>query len=293
MMRAYHDDAALKATALERLAASAASGALRPGPFAWQGDGGSAAGCVLRDADLGAYPRVFGLPAWLALAIDHLSAMQGSREAAADSARQLFEAVPVGADLGKLGSELMGALLARLADALPAGEAPRLAQLLDEVAAAHAAQASGDAMSPAAWKRLRRSAVELTDATSGEGLAASIAAGVEAAAWDPELSPAALTDTLRALAGVCDLQALRAFGWTEDDDTRVKAALDDIHRRHLAGKPEDTRTVFEIYAIEAPADEARLRERMTVGRSGVREATRWTGECLLALLARYAAPANA
>ncbi|MBN3726950.1 hypothetical protein [Burkholderia sp. Ac-20379] len=293
MMRAYHDDAALKAAVLERLTASAESGELRPGPFAWHGDGGSAAGCVLRDADPGACPRVLGLPAWLALAIDHLSAMQASPEAAAEIARQLFEAVPVGADLRTLGSEMMGALLARLAQALPAGEAPHLAQLLDDVAAAHAAHANGGAVSPAAWKALRRTAVELTDATPGEGFAAAIAAGVEAAAWDPDRSPAALTDTLRALAGVCDLQALRAFGWTEDDDTRVKAALDDIYRRHLAGKPEDTRTVFEIYAIEAPADEARLRERMRVGRSGVREATRWTSERLLALLARYAAPAKA
>lgn len=293
MMRAYHDDAALKAVALERLAASAESGALRPGPFAWRDDGGSPAGCVLRDAELDAYPRLFGLPAWLALAIDHLSAMQASREAAIEIARTLFEAVPAGADLSALGNELMGALLSRLAEALPAGEAPRLAQLLGEVAAAHATQANGAAVSPAAWKALRRTAVELADATPGEGFAAAIAAGVEAAAWDPAVSPVALVDTLRALAGVCDLQALRAFGWTEDDDTRVKAALDDIHRRHLAGNPGDTRTVFEIYAIEAPADEARLRERMKVGRSGVREATRWASERLLALLARYASPASA
>ncbi|WP_414448640.1 hypothetical protein AB4851_04690 [Burkholderia sp. 22PA0099] len=293
MMRAYHDDAALKAVALERLAAGAESGALRPGPFAWHGDGGSAAGCVLCDADLDAYPRVLGLPAWLALAIDHLSAMQASREAAVDIAKTLFEAVPVGADLSALGSEMMGALLARLVEALPAGQAPRLAHLLGEVAAAHAARANGDTVSPAAWKALRRAAVELTDATPGDGFVAAIAAGVEAAGWDPEASPAALIDTLRALTGVCDLQALRAFGWTEDDDTRVKAALDDIYQRHLADKPDDTRTVFEIYAIEAPADEARLRERMKVGRSGVREATRWAVERLLALLARYAAPANA
>lgn len=293
MMRAYHNDAALKAAALARLAASAGNGELRPGPFAWHGDGGSAAGCVLRDADPAAVPRVLGLPVWLALAIDHLSGMQASPAAAAEMATTLFAAVPVGADLGVHGNELMGALLARFGEALPADEAPRLVHLLGEVAAMHALRAGGDAVPAATWKALRRKAVELTDATPGEGFAAAIAAGVEAAAWDLDASPAALTDTLRALNGVCDLQALRAFGWSEDDDTRVKAALDDIYRRHLADRPDDKRTVFEIYALEAPAEEARLRERMRVGRSGVHEATRWAGERLLALLERKAAASGA
>jgi hypothetical protein len=108
-MRAYNNDATLKARVLAGLAAHRAADEIRQGIYWRDNDnerGGCAIGCVLHDLDPSLRPddhyrfeRQLGVPIQIAYMIDHIFESQPSPEAAAAWSLRVMDAIPVGADL--------------------------------------------------------------------------------------------------------------------------------------------------------------------------------------------------
>ncbi|KAF1043730.1 hypothetical protein [Xylophilus sp.] len=263
-LQAFHARAEVRDAALQRLAAHADAGRLAEGALLWNGAQGSVAGCLAETADAARWEDRLGLPRWLAYALDLLAAGAPAR------VEELLRGVAPGSDLARRGSRLICEVL----DAMPLARVPGGA--LDEargvVAALHRRLLRGGEADAAQWRAARRCAVRATDAAAplpaggqpqAPGAAWLRAAGgvVEAAAWDPLRSATAVAEVLRQRLLLHAMEADEDFGWTPEDDAQVRRLLGEMHAAHLAGRPQEQRTVFDFLEIEHAAVAARLRER--------------------------------
>jgi hypothetical protein len=143
-MRAYHNDPAVKAKYVNRLAAHRAAENLVQGE-GWDGTKGCAVGCTLERYDRSLYPVELGLPEWLARLEDRI--FEGLPERKAEQfAEDFLAAIPVGADVSKVRSRLAVLRLNRQLPALDANPEPyakECAAALRQVIAWHDAVGGG------------------------------------------------------------------------------------------------------------------------------------------------------
>jgi hypothetical protein len=117
-MQAFHNDPAVKAKYVARLAAHRAAENLIQGT-GFDGGKGCAVGCTLEKYDHDLYPIELGLPAWLAYLEDRI--FEGLPKGEAEQfAEDFLSAIPVGADVSNVRGLLAVQRLTRLLPALDA-----------------------------------------------------------------------------------------------------------------------------------------------------------------------------
>jgi hypothetical protein len=225
------------------------------------GDGTASAATALPDAT-DAVPAL-----WLRAALDTITGRLGPERALSER-RAVLAALPAGVDAEPLGS----ALILRLLDEVVAVRAPEgeLADALATIRDLHRRCLAGEEPPSTAWKAPRRQAVEATDARvpqPAEGTRLppddarlrGVGLTIEAAAWDPRRSASAVSEVLRQWLALEGLKADAEFGWTNEDDARIRRLLAEMHAKYLADKPEEKRTVFEFLEIDHDEAATRLR----------------------------------
>jgi hypothetical protein len=282
----FHGDNTLKQAMLERFRAHLEAGRVTSTLNTWNGQSGSVIGCAIESDDLDVWSSTLGLPKWLALLIDAIAAAQGSPQAFALAGLPTLQAIPVGVDLDAAGS---GFVLKLLADIAARREATSpdtaLPSALATVTTLHTAVADGKSSDAAAWRAARRAAMAVADTFEEHSAGRLLASVVEAAGWDIRSSPTVATDTMRAWVVAYGNYALVEFGWTPADEANVHVRLKEMHDRFLKDHPESTRTVFDHYAEQYPAEEERLRARIRTEREAVSRANAIASEILRASLA--------
>lgn len=204
---------------------------------------------------------------WLAAALTTITGRLGAERAAAET-QSLLAAIPAGMDVEPMGS----ALILRLLDEVVAVRAPEgeLAQALATIQDLHRRCLAGDEVPATAWKAPRRQAVEATDARvpapaqgdrlpPDEARLRAVGLTIEAAAWDPRRSASAVSEVLRQWLALEGLKADAEFGWTNEDDALIRRLLGEMHEKHIAGKPDEKRTVFQFLEIDHDEVATRLR----------------------------------
>jgi len=289
-LNAYQSMPTVRDAAIERLRRHAADKQLAPGPLAWNGSKGSLVGCILEDEDLARWETELGLPQWLAVTADGIAAQQASVDAALAFGVDLLNAIRPGADVSPAASAVIldalgdaGGFVAALS-ALPAG----LQQALSEVEALHCRALAGERPAAAEWRAARRTATALTDAQPSE-LLKSLSACVETAAWDPMSSKSVVFDTLRVYSRAAIEKANLASGFTQDDDTQIRAHLKLMWDTHLAHQPElqaQGITVFSLLEEHYPDVAAKIREKTRMDNATYIAANRRAADVLIAQLKR-------
>lgn len=191
MMRAFHNDAAIKAMYLARVQAHRAADEIAQG-FYWQGGRGCAVGCTIHGDDHAAYERELGIPRMLARLEDRI--FEGLPLAEAKNwPLRFLEAVPVGADLSRVGPQFLRALIQRRREQLPATAPDAVRVAMDRVLAvlttwadtgevdAHAAYDAADAADAAA--RAAADAARAADYSDAYAAARAAAHAADAAAY--------------------------------------------------------------------------------------------------------------
>ncbi|MGO0788788.1 hypothetical protein ACTOWA_02840 [Herbaspirillum seropedicae] len=281
----FHNNQALKGAMLARFCAHLEAGRVKSLPNTWNGETGSVIGCATESDDLAVWTTALGLPKWLALLIDAVAAGQGTPEAFALAGRPTLEAIPVGVDLERAGSEFVLKLLADIGIWLgKAAPHVPLSEVLATVTALHEAVLAGKRPEAADWRAARRAAMAVADSCAEHSIEQLMASTVEAAGWDAGHSPTMITDVMRAWVNAYSAYALLDAGWTAADEANVYVRLKEMHDRFLKDNPESKRTVFEHYAEQYPAEEERLRWRMRTAREAVSTANAMVSTMLLAVL---------
>jgi hypothetical protein len=259
-LSAFHSQAAVRQEALSRLGKHITASRLVAGSLMWDGVKGSIAGCLIECDDPAQWEERLGLARWIAYAIDAACGRLNPLMIL-DEVTALLEAIPVGLDTGSLGSRLICKLIeAATARAAPQGS---LADALQTVVTLQQRCAQGEAISSVEWKQARRAALLANDASvpapvEGQTLAPAqaqlrlVGNIVEAAAWDPNKSPSAVSEVLR--------------GWTPQDHQQVRQLLDAMNQQYVVPNPGTKRTVFDHLAEDHPEVDARLRRYMQFGR---------------------------
>nr|WP_315396518.1 hypothetical protein [uncultured Duganella sp.] len=285
-MSAFHGSEEVRATLLARLQQHAASGRLKPGPLAWNGEGGSLVGCMIENDDLTTWEARSGLPAWLAVAGDGLAGMLPDRAEALAFGERLLAAIAPGSDLQGAGSLLLARLIGEMAARFPATLiTPALAQAVAQVNALHGAVATGVETAPADWKAARRLAVQATDALQDPAQLA-LAQCVETAAWNPVRSSACVYDTMRVWKGALNEQAIREFGWTDVDDKDMELTLRHLDQTYLLPAPHLKLTVFDLLEEHYPEKALRLRDYYRHQRESGAKTTQRATDMLFGVLAQ-------
>lgn len=269
LLSAFNADPAVRAAALARLERAAADGRLTGGVLAWDEKGGSVAGALAETGDATRWQAELGLPRWFAHALDTMTRPLG-REAALAQTRAILEAVTPGRDLSTAGSQLMCLLLNEVSTASrPEGD---LASALSDILVLHHRRLRDDPVAPADWRKARGAAGRaLADlpGEAGEGerqslpeaRARAVGLAIESAAWDPMNSPSALSDLLRQWLQLEGLKSDEEFGWTQEDDTLIRAQLREMYDTYLAPNPGlegPGHTVFDYLEQHRPEVHARL-----------------------------------
>jgi hypothetical protein len=179
-MKAFHDDATIKAKYLDRVRAHAAADEIEKG-FYWQDGRGCAIGCTIHGSDHAAYETELGIPRWLALLED-----------------KIFEGLPL--DQAKLWPEKFLAAIAVGQD-LEAVKAPFLAFVV--------ADAKESARSAAAARTAAAARADAVAAAVAAARAAAAKAAADAAAW----SAAALQAAARTAAAAAAAAQAAAAAW--------------------------------------------------------------------------------
>jgi len=260
MLTAFLGNPETRTAALARLKGHHQAGELTSGALFFNGTKATAAAALIDSNDAQVWQDQLGLAKWLAYALDY-SASNLSSGRAVELAEGLLNAIPVGQDTSNLGSRVIGAVLAAVSDALRAeGEAgaPLLA-VCEQIRSLHAGAVAGDVPAPSSWRAVRKAATTAVNAIA-EGQAKVLGGCVEAAAWDPLTAPTTVGDVLRlwsqALRASVNVDAL--FGWTAEDDARVRKLLAEMHEKYKKDKPEEERDVFMLLREHHPEVEARL-----------------------------------
>jgi hypothetical protein len=246
-------------------------------------------GSLLHSDDLGEWERLFGLPKWLALALDGLlvSALDVQRGVAAGIA--LLEAIPVGVDVRAAGNRFLWELLEGTKDGLiallPTGG---LADVLHKVAALHWRRLKDAEIAPEEWRQTRRQALALTDTLDKGSPEAAIGACIEAAAWDPATSRTVVSDTCRCWIGVMSqAAAARQSNWTPEDDARIHALLGRLHAdaKAKAGDGGGGINAFKLLEQQQPQEATRFKAHLALQQTEYAVQWQRAVDCLQRVLA--------
>lgn len=291
MLAAFHGRPDVRSAALARLAERMKAGQLTPGAMFFNGQLASPAAALVDSADGQVWEAELGLAQWLAFAIDYTSTGMAGEKIVAQVG-ELLHAVAPGSDTSRLGSRVILEVLASVAQQLaPCGE-PTGALIAAGAAIQHlhAELMAGGTPAPAAWRAARKAAVEATNHIA-DPLQKSLGACVEAAAWNPLLSPTTVGDVLRLRGQVPAEHLSRQFGWTAEDDQRTRQLLGEMHALYLQDKPFAGKDVFMHLREDHPEVEARLLAYTRFQRSeNARAAEQAARQLLQALQATRAMP---
>jgi hypothetical protein len=258
-LNAFHGKAETRIAALARLGNIFEAKRLTSGALFWNGTKASVAAALIESNDAQAWQDQLGLAKWMAYALD-LASSNLPQDKAVEVAGRLLHGIPVGCDTSILGSRVIAAVLALAAPALASigGAAQPLLAACKEISALHERVLAGDPPPASAWRAARKSATAATN-TAESDHAKALGACVEAAAWDPSLAPTTVGDVLRLWSyAFADTTVDQRFGWTEDDDLRIRTLLQEMHETYLIGHPEEKRDVFMLLREHHPEVEARL-----------------------------------
>lgn len=258
MLAAFHGKPEVRAAALARLDARAKAGQLTPGAMFFNGSTATPAAALIDSGDGQVWEAQLGLAQWVAFAIDYTTARFSSERIVA-LVGELLQAIPLGSDTGRLGSQVIHEVLGSVAQQLAqCGEQTRaLMAACDAIQKLHAERLAGDTPAPAAWRAARKVAVQATNGLA-DPLEKSLGACVEAAAWDPSQSPTTVGDVLRLRGQIPAEHLNKLFGWTDEDDKRTRRLLGEMHERYLKDKPVAGKDVFMHLREDHPEVEARL-----------------------------------
>jgi len=262
---AYRGDAACKQQLLQRLRDLERADRWVVRPLHWNGEVGSLVGSLLRSEDLDVWEADLGLPKWLALALDGVFAAAPDAGLGARAGIDLLDAITPGADLGPAGSRCLLDLLQDPVHGLTTlAAAEALAEPLDLVAALHRASTHGVPVDAQQWRRVRRAAVEATNALKANTPEALVGTCIEAAAWDPAGSRTVVSDTLRIWTWAVGAAAGpfgNMPGMSDEEDASIRALLALLYDNALAASddPEAHIDVLELVAERHPEVYARMR----------------------------------
>jgi hypothetical protein len=265
---AYRGDAACKQQLLQRLRDLERADRWVVRPLHWNGEVGSLVGSLLRSEDLDVWEADLGLPKWLALALDGVFAAAADAGLGARAGIDLLDAITPGADLGPAGSRCLLDLLQDPVHGLTTlAAADALAEPLRMVAALHRDRTHGVPVDAQQWRRVRRAAVEATNALKVNAPEALVGACIEAAAWDPAGSRTVVSDTLRTWSWVMGAGA-EPLGnmpdMSDEEDARIRALLARLYADALAASDETQPyiDVLELAAERHPEVYARMRANL-------------------------------
>ncbi|WOS42627.1 S9 family peptidase [Xanthomonas rydalmerensis] len=260
-MHAYHGDPQLRQQVIDQLYGLEHAGRWEHRPLYWNGEVGSVVGSLLQSDDLDRWEADFGLPKWLALAIDSMVA--GNSTLGVAWGIHLLQGIPPGMPMDTVGSRTLLELLKGKTHGLHGLEAAAgLAEALEGVAALHAARLEGQDVDGARWRKARRAAVEQTNVQEPGSVAAAVGSCIEAAAWDPMQSRSAVSDTLRGWMSARIAAGMAAYSWSKADDDDMTQVLGALHEEDKASRePGDTEytNVFLLLEQKHPEKAKRLR----------------------------------
>jgi len=279
---AFHNDASLQSRSIAGLRTCLERRLVKPGPFDWSETGGSVVGCILQSNDITLWESKLGLPSWLAVTLDSLSAQQSSDSDACDFSIKLLEVIRPGANLRNAGSDVILAVLERVGDTM---DSVQSLPGVTEVHALHQRASAGEAIAPSQWRAARALATSLSDALAGSNTwEYGWAQCAETAAWDPHRSPSVVFDTLRVWHNTQVTRAVADVGWTESSDAQMGALLQTLYDQYVKDSPDPELTVFDMLAKLHPADDARLLAKYEVERRVSSDTTASGTEILLTVL---------
>jgi hypothetical protein len=289
-MQAFHADPALKQEFLSRLQAHAQAGEILNRANVWNDGKGGPLACMVHDTDLAVWQQRTGIPRAVGSALDIAASYLDEPEQAARFVLEWVEAVEVGQDLRCVAPALMEWLLSdsehgilRFAD----DEAVR--QIIRCVDDLHRRAAAGEAPPEAEWRAARTSAMAATDACKTP-LEKSIAAAVEAAAWNPATSAMVVSDTVRAWVNLFPRRAPGLVGRGVSLDREINAWIAQLTAdAEKAGIPAPNISERAL-CMTHPAVVALKRSQMDEIRRAQREDRRRVAEVLLALTWQSATP---
>lgn len=263
---AYRGDHDRKRQLLQRLRELAEADRWVDRPMYWNGDTGSLIGSLLQSEMVDAWEDVYGLPKWLALALD------GQFIAAPDDAEgvragiALLEAIAPGADLSVAGNRCLLEFLQGPSVGLSTQAVPGpLAEVLDRVAGLHQARIHGQTVEAAQWRQARRAAMEATNALPPNTPEATVGACIEAAAWEPATSRTAVSDTLRiwgwVMRGTAQVPATSNMpDMSDEEHARIRALLQRLYEDAKAERGDDAHIdVLKLASEKHPEVYARMR----------------------------------
>ncbi|MBB5944393.1 S9 family peptidase [Xanthomonas sp. 3307] len=260
-MHAYHGDPQLRQQVIDQLYGLEHAGRWEHRPLYWNGEVGSVVGSLLQSDDLDRWEADFGLPKWLALAIDSMVA--GNSTLGVAWGIHLLQGIPPGMPMDTVGSRTLLELLKGKTHGLHGLEAAAgLAEALEGVAALHAARLEGQDVDGARWRKARRAAVEQTNARDPGSVAAAVGSCIEAAAWDPTQSRSAVSDTLRGWMNARIAANMADYPWSKADEDDMTQVLGALHEEDKASRePGDTEytNVFLLLEQKHPEKAKRLR----------------------------------
>lgn len=276
-MQAFRGDEHLKQETIRRVSGHMQAGELLPNTRTWdeRAGKGSAGGCAVHDADLGACERLLGVPEVLVAIMEalygqirvalwspegKLPAWVSAAEASAAQAFPIewFGAISPGADLTPVARQFTVWLLSDSEHgAVVYTKDSRAQSLLQAVAAAH-----NDAL-PASdevhWASLRGRALALRDnwpetTYSIDAWAASVA---ETACWP--LAPRnerVAEEALEMYSRYAFCKAAALVGWTPEAEEQTHALREEVQQAHAKAVPKSTWRNMEKQALIAALQKA-------------------------------------
>ena len=282
-MLSFQNNAVLKQQMLERLEAVKENPeAWNPAVVSWADQKGSVIGHSLHSDDLSQWEDL-GLPKWLAMMVDYFYVTAAQVSQGVETGIGLINSVPVGVNLAQTGSRIVLALcqdpaLGILQRELHDTAAQAVALVID----AHQKILNGVEIKPAEWRQLRKQVLALTDQCDEESPEQLVCIFAEACAWDPILSRTAVSDSIRTW-----VRAVGAFeqapDWTKEQDTHVRALLQEQYNLAKAKQPEGSQEfidVFKLLEVSHPEDSLWLRRQIRWGHEQPQRST----EQVLALI---------
>ncbi len=247
-MLAYHGNPQLRQQVLDRLQALVQAEKWVHRPIHWNGEAGSVVGSLLQSENLDAWEADFGLPKWLALVIDAMTASNPA--GGVPWSLRVLQGIEPGTPMATAGSRCVLELLQGERHGLVQQSAPaELAEALATVTALHQARLAGQDVAPTQWRQARRAAVAATNLHAAGSLGAALGTCIEAAAWDPAQSRTAVSDTLRGWMGVKICAAMEAYPWGKAEDEQMHAMLGALHAEAKAARPPEEAGSINVFAM--------------------------------------------
>lgn len=263
-MQAFGNSAARKDAVMEHLHRLEGVGTWIYRPLFWDGDAqaGSIVGSLLRGDDLDQWQIQMGLPKWLALLIDSVWFGAPSQKEGVAAAVAIIKGVETGIDVTRVGNRLVMRLLNEAIEKVSRFNLRSdLGKLAADITQLHQRCVEDGDVSAGEWRHVRRAATTVVKDLAPDSVDAALGACVEAAAWDPRGSRTAVSDTLYYWLGARLALALRDYGWTSADDSRIQLLLDTLNAQAVASAPDDPTNVFTLLERHHPEEATRLKAR--------------------------------